>query len=521
MGGQDGGEDPPGPGVRAAPRGPDAVAGRLGRGQDHRPGGDVPGPPGGREDLLQPGPAVGPGAADLLPVRAVGGRRGLHPGLLRRGLHGRAQRLHVPGVAPHGRDGDRREGHPGGDGRGGHALPGVGLRRPALRRRGRGHPGRPPLPVLLPGELARRPTGRGPSGAGLRRAGGPAGPDRRVAAVRRLPAGRGRARRGELLRDQARVRRRGGLRAGPDRGPGRRDRGQPADGQGWGPVRRLGRQGGPVRVAVRRLQPAAGVPGRRARVHDRDRGRAPGHHPPRGQADHRGQRGHRAQDLRGRPQGLRGRAVRHGRARVRARRHPGPAHRLDRRDGPGGGRQRRLLQQAGRAARGRAAGRGRAAPARVPRGRRPGPAGRRPGRGRGGRPRRPPQPSCPAAWPPPPARSGSSPTAATGCPRYDPLPLPVRAGGQPGGDRRAGAAGLPGAGADRDRRPLRPGRGRPARARGRPGGGHRRVGGGRVLPRPGQAAGRGRRGRGRGRPPRVRAAERARRLRPGGDRGRG
>ena len=46
----------------------------------------------------------------------------------------------------------------------------------------------------------------------------PPGPDRRVAAVRRLPAGRGRGRRGELLRDQARVRRRGRLRPGPDRG---------------------------------------------------------------------------------------------------------------------------------------------------------------------------------------------------------------------------------------------------------------------------------------------------------------
>ena len=39
----------------------------------------------------------GPGAADLLPVRALGGGRCLHSGLLRRGVHGRGQRLHVPG----------------------------------------------------------------------------------------------------------------------------------------------------------------------------------------------------------------------------------------------------------------------------------------------------------------------------------------------------------------------------------------------------------------------------------------
>ena len=132
-------------------------------------------------------------------------------------------------------------------------------------------------------------------------------------------------------------------------------------------------------------------------------------------------------------------------------------------------------------------------------------------------------PSCRAAWPLLQARTASSPAAGTGSRRYD-LParpaVPVRAGGQPGGDRRAGAAGLPGAGPDRDRRLLRPGRRGPARPGGGPGGGHRRVGGGRVLPGPGPAAGRGRRGRGRGRPPRVRAAQRARRLRPGGDRGR-
>ena len=51
-----------------------------------------------------------------------GGRR-LHPGVLRRGRHGRRQRQHVPRLRPHGRDGHRREDHAGGDGRRGGAHP--------------------------------------------------------------------------------------------------------------------------------------------------------------------------------------------------------------------------------------------------------------------------------------------------------------------------------------------------------------------------------------------------------------
>ena len=94
--------------VRPAPRAADLLAGRLGRRPHHRPGRAVPRPPRRRAHLLQPGEAVGPGAADLLPVRPVGRRRRLHPGVLRHRDHGRGQRLDVPGLAPHGRDGDRR-----------------------------------------------------------------------------------------------------------------------------------------------------------------------------------------------------------------------------------------------------------------------------------------------------------------------------------------------------------------------------------------------------------------------------
>ena len=73
-------------------------------------------------------------------------------------------------------------------------------------------------------------------------------------------------RRRELLRVQAAVRQGADLRPrSPRRPPGRR-RGQQPVAPRRGAVRRLGRQGGPVHVAVRRLQHPAAVPGRRARA---------------------------------------------------------------------------------------------------------------------------------------------------------------------------------------------------------------------------------------------------------------
>ena len=57
------------------------------------------------------------------------------------------------------------------------------------------------------------------------------------------------------------------------------------------------RQGRALHLAVQRVQPAAAVPRRRARLHDRHRGRAPGDHPPRREDDQRGQRGDRAEAL--------------------------------------------------------------------------------------------------------------------------------------------------------------------------------------------------------------------------------
>ncbi len=59
--------------------------------------------------------------------------------------------------------------------------------------------------------------------------------------------------------------------------------------QGRRALRRLGRQGDPVRTALRRVQRAAAVPRRRTRVHGGQRGGEAGHHPARRQDDHRDQ----------------------------------------------------------------------------------------------------------------------------------------------------------------------------------------------------------------------------------------
>ena len=125
--------------ARAAARAAGVLARRLGRCADHRSGGALPGPPRRGAHLLQPGAPVRPGAADLLPVRAERGRRRLHPELLRHRDHGGGQRLHVPRLATHGRDGDRGADDPRGDGRRPHARHGVGLRRQPRGRRRRRH----------------------------------------------------------------------------------------------------------------------------------------------------------------------------------------------------------------------------------------------------------------------------------------------------------------------------------------------------------------------------------------------
>ena len=56
-------------------------------------------------------------------------------------------------------------------------------------------------------------------------------------------------------------------------------------------------------------------------------GRAPGHHPPRRQDGHRGERGDRAEGVGDRPQGLRRRPLRHVAARRSSPRPPSPSRR--------------------------------------------------------------------------------------------------------------------------------------------------------------------------------------------------
>ena len=198
-----------------------------------------------------------------------------------------------------------------------------------------------------------------------------ADPRRREQAVRHEAAARRAARRGLLHGDPRALGQGAARRLRPPGRPRRGDRRQPAEGQGRRAVRRLGRQGGALHLDVQRVQRPAAVPRRRARLHDRHAGRAPGHHPPRREDDQRGLRSDGAEDLGDRAQGLRRRALRDGRPGLR----PGLLHRaaerLDRRDGTAGGDQRGLLQPApGDRGRGRARGQDRGAAPRVRRGHR-------------------------------------------------------------------------------------------------------------------------------------------------------
>ena len=254
---------------------PVVLARRLRRRPHHRPGRAVPRPARRGPHLRQPGAAVGQGAAGVLPVRPVGRGRRVHPGVLRRRVHGRGQRVDVPRLAAHGRDGDRREGDARGDGR-----------RPHARHRVRAAATTSPSTTPTRSTQAKRwfsylPDARGASDAAALRA---APQPIATARPRRCVPERGAPR----LRHAQRDRRRSST---PDSffevkplfapeliiGFARLD-GQPVGivannpmHQGRRAVRRLGRQGGPLHLAVRRVQRPAGVPRRRARLHDRHR----------------------------------------------------------------------------------------------------------------------------------------------------------------------------------------------------------------------------------------------------------
>ena len=154
------------------------------------------------------------------------------------------------------------------------------------------------------------------------RARGPEPPLRHAGAARRA------RRRGLVARGPARLGGRADRRLRPPRRTRRRHRRQPAEGEGRGAVRGLGRQGRPLHLDLQRVQRAASLPRRRARLHDRQEGRARGHHPRRRQDDLGRLRGDRAEDLGGRAQVLRGRSVRDGGPGLRARLLPRAADAL-------------------------------------------------------------------------------------------------------------------------------------------------------------------------------------------------
>ena len=291
VGPQDRREDHPRSGAGALAARPDGLPRGLGGRPHHRAGADVPRPARRRAHLPHRGEALGRGAAGVRPVRPERGRRRLHPRLLRRRDHARRQRLDVPRLAADGRDGDRRERDARGDGRRAHAHGRVGL-RPLPRQVGRGgHRAGPALSVLLPAPLAGGPAagapGRARGGAarhprGREQALRHAGPDRRA-------RGRGLLPRGAQALGQGADR---GLR--PDRRARDRDRREPAAPEGGRAVRGLLRQGRALHLDLQRVQRAAALPRRRARLHDRHPGRAPGHHPRGREDDLRRLRGDRA-----------------------------------------------------------------------------------------------------------------------------------------------------------------------------------------------------------------------------------
>ena len=324
----------------------DGLPRRLRRRPDHRPGRPVPGPARRREDLLEPGARERLDPAGLRAVRPVRGRRRLHPGVLRRRRHGRGQRLDVPRLRPHGRDGDRREDHPRGDGRRPGALRGV-RRRPLPGRgpsRRRSTPCAPTCPTCPSNWQGTPPAADAvPPPANVDLAALVPASERQAFDMRRYA--KGLLDEGSFFEIHALWAREVTV------GFGR------LDGEVVGVVGNNSMfKGGVLFIdsadkATRFMQLCdafnvpllflSDVPGFMVgSVVEKA-----GHHPARRQDDHRDLRGHRAEDLRRRAQGLRRRALRDGRPRLRAGRDPRAADREDRRDGRRGSGQRGLREQ--------------------------------------------------------------------------------------------------------------------------------------------------------------------------------
>ena len=203
----------------------------------------------------------------------VGGRRRLHPGLLRRRDHARGQRVDVPRLAAHGRDGDRREGDARGDGRREDAH---------LASRAAATSSSRPTRRASTSRSATCPTSRRTGARRRRPRRRPSPAPRRRRSPRSCPADENKpfdmhelidalVDDGSLLEVQAALGAGAGRRLRAPRRPRGRHRRQPAEGQGRRAVRRLGRQGGALHLDLQRVQHAAAVPRRRARLHDRHR----------------------------------------------------------------------------------------------------------------------------------------------------------------------------------------------------------------------------------------------------------
>ena len=259
-------EDHPGHRDGAARGAADLLADRLGRRADHRPGRAVPGPPRRGPDLPQPGRAVRQGAADLLPVRPVGGRRRVHPGVLRRRDHGRGQRVDVPRLArgwPRWSSARRSSLEEMGGARMHGTVSGCGdllavddadaIEQAKL------------FFSYLPTCWREQPPTYAAE-APVAPLDADAVPEPRADAVRHARRDRRAGRRRLVLRGQAAVRRRARHRLRPDRRRARRHRREQLRGQGRRAVRRLRRQGRAVHLAVRRVQRPAALPRRRARA---------------------------------------------------------------------------------------------------------------------------------------------------------------------------------------------------------------------------------------------------------------
>ena len=215
------------------------------------------------------------------------GRRRLHPRVLRRRDHARRQRVDVPRLAAHGRDGDRREGHARGDGRRARCTPA----RPAAATSSSRPTRRPST-----SPSATSPTSR-PTATRSRRPRRRPRPPSSTTPIRELvPADENKpfdmhelidalVDEGSFLEVNKRWAKELDRRLRAARRPRRRHRRQPAEVQGRRAVRRLRRQGGALHLDLRRVQHPAAVPRRRAGLHDRHRGRAPGDHPPRREDD--------------------------------------------------------------------------------------------------------------------------------------------------------------------------------------------------------------------------------------------